>query len=499
MIRKALFISLALMLSITATYAQSQQQRLEKHVYLLASDSLQGRKAGTDDARKAADYIEHEYQQMGLKPLFDSYQLNFSLLAFQSIRLDADPSTPGPVYRDVIAVIEGNDPKLKNEYIVVGAHYDHLGVKNDKIYNGADDNASGSACVIEIARQLLQHRSELKRSVIICAFDAEEIGLYGSKALAEKLANKGMLGHVKVMMSVDMVGWLKQGKELTLEGAGTLSNGSELLKDVAQQTGLPIALRRFETSPFTATDTEPFAKYHIPTLAITTGLKSPYHKPEDEAHLIDYPGLSNVTDYLSALVLRMASDNKSVEWSGKVAAKHDERLKTFEVAPVIGYNMSNVRFSESMFDCKSSIGLTTGISANWNFARHFGMSADLLYSLSRSPYPNTLNVWDNPYDYHQQSLLVPVQAKIILGNPTMGIHVGFGGYYGYAFARRMGVENTIFANQHQYGYAWSIDVRMANLSMDFSFYTQLNELLPQINLTPACSAQYFTFTLGWFF
>lgn len=488
---------IALLLASLPVFCQEQQRRLEQHVYYLAADTLHGRKAGSADARKAAAYIENEYRQMGLRPLLDSYQFHFSMLAFESIRLDADPSSSGPVYRDVVAIIEGSDPKLKDEYIVLGAHYDHLGVKNGRVYNGADDNASGSACVIEVARQLMQHRGELKRSVIICAFDAEEIGLYGSKALAEKLDKIGLLGNVKVMMSIDMVGWLKQGKKLTLEGSGTLANGADLLRDVAQQTGLPISTRRFESSPFTATDTEPFAKYHIPTLAITTGLKSPYHKPEDDANLIDYPGLSKVTDYLSALVRHMASEKDAVEWSGSVAPKHDQRLKTFEVAPVIGYNLSRVNFKRSMFDCNSSIGLTAGVSTNWNFSKHLGLGADVLYFLSKSPYPNVSNVWDTPLGYRQQSVLVPVQLKAILG--TIGVQFGFGGYYGYAFARSLGEQNIELDNQHQYGTVWSIDLRLANLSMDFSFYSQLNELLPQVETIPACASKSFTFTLGWYF
>ena len=83
----------------------------------------------------------------------------------------------------MVGVIEGSDPELKNEYIVLGAHYDHLGVRNGKVYNGADDNASGSAALIEVARELFSKRDSLRRSVIIAAFDAEELGLWGVQSL----------------------------------------------------------------------------------------------------------------------------------------------------------------------------------------------------------------------------------------------------------------------------------------------------------------------------
>ena len=144
-----------------------------------------------------------------------------------------------------------------------------------------------------MARQLLARRGELKRSVIICAFDAEEMGLYGSKALSKEMMNLGLIGKVKMMMSIDMVGWLKQGKHLSFTGTGTLKDCADMIKEVAAQTGVPVSTRRFESSPFTATDTEPFASKGVPTLAVTTGLKSPYHKPGDDPELIDYPAYSS--------------------------------------------------------------------------------------------------------------------------------------------------------------------------------------------------------------
>ena len=97
----------------------------------------------------------------------DSYSCPFNL---SSGGAEQYMAKPGSMFNNLVAVIEGSDPVLKNEYIVVGAHYDHVGVMGGQIYNGADDNASGSSCVLEMARQLLAHQKELKRSVIICAY-----------------------------------------------------------------------------------------------------------------------------------------------------------------------------------------------------------------------------------------------------------------------------------------------------------------------------------------
>ena len=143
--------------------AQSpQQERLTKHVYFLASDSLQGRGAGTIDADKAARYIVQQFEEIGVEPYFKEgfYQ------PFEKYGTNT--------YKNIVGVIPGNDPVLKDDYIIIGAHYDHLGIRDNKIYNGADDNASGTATIIEMARILKSQQNSLKRSVIVVAFDAEE-------------------------------------------------------------------------------------------------------------------------------------------------------------------------------------------------------------------------------------------------------------------------------------------------------------------------------------
>ena len=175
------------------------QNRLKAHVYYLASDELRGRKGGSEDAAKAAEYIVDQYKQAGLKPLYSNFLVPFSpknsmykdMLGEETGAM-VDDIMSGAMkdkrFRNVVAVIEGSDNTLKHEFIIIGAHYDHLGVKSDGVvYNGADDNASGSAAIIEVARELMQHPELLKRSVIIAAFDGEEMGLYGSNALANKL------------------------------------------------------------------------------------------------------------------------------------------------------------------------------------------------------------------------------------------------------------------------------------------------------------------------
>ncbi|MFN5238087.1 MAG: M28 family peptidase, partial [Bacteroidota bacterium] len=159
-------------------HAQSRPERLRTHLDFLAADSLDGRGLGTAGKQKAALYIAESFRNAGLAPFDDDYFQEFF------IRISMANMTG----TNVIGVLEGSDPELKKEYIVLGAHYDHVGyeMKNGQrvVYNGADDNASGTAGLMELVRILSGRRAELKRSIIFIAFDGEESGLLGSKAFA---------------------------------------------------------------------------------------------------------------------------------------------------------------------------------------------------------------------------------------------------------------------------------------------------------------------------
>lgn len=179
---KATIVAAMLMLICGTVHAQSaQQQRLTNHVYFLASDSLRGRDAGSTEAAKAAAYIAQQFEGIGIEPYFEGGWYHGFEYAGRSCK-------------NVVGIIHGADTALRHELIVIGAHYDHLGVgRNGKIYNGADDNASGTATIIEMAHILKD--KPLKRSVMIAAFDAEEKGLHGSAALAKEETHPAIKHH----------------------------------------------------------------------------------------------------------------------------------------------------------------------------------------------------------------------------------------------------------------------------------------------------------------
>lgn len=480
----------ALLLCSSAIGQNSQRERLEQHLYTLASDSLRGRQAGTEDAVKAAHYITTQWNQMGLEG-------QWRTLPFDVMGKDG--------YFDYYFKIEGSDPVLKDEYIVVGAHYDHVGVKNDKVYNGADDNASGSSCLIEIARQLLAKRGQMKRSVYICAFDAEEMGLYGSKAFVSYLKANGLTDRVKLMMSVDMVGWYKANESLILEGIGTLADGRELTDPSALGVDIKIHPRSFENSLFTATDTEPFAKEGIPTLAVTTGLKSPYHKPEDDADLIDYDGLSLIADYISTLTVAAANRNGELA-SGKVASKHRSSRSRFGVGMSLGYNSSHLVFPDATVIGKSKAGFTGGLMLQYYFSRDFGIHADVLYTYTQSPYLDVNNPFGAGYNIYQQSLTVPLMVQWCPELLMKMYYFNLGGFYsrvfdGGFFGRKSTSGGPAYsASENQWGIAWGFGLRLGyHWQMDFSYLYQLNDLFDTSTGLPKARKDIFSLTLGYYF
>jgi len=446
-----------LLLLGSMTYAQSpQQERLTKHVYFLASDSLRGRNAGSDDADKAAKYIVQQFEAMGVEPYFkEGYYQPFEKYGTNT-------------YKNIVGVIPGNDPVLKDEYIIIGAHYDHLGVKNEQVYNGADDNASGTATIIEVARNLKGRQSQLKRSVIVVAFDAEEKGLWGSNYLAETLD----LSKIKLMMSVDMVGWLHKGKTLRLHGAATIKDGKKLLKEEAQKMQLDINAYDFETSVFGATDTRGFAMKNVPTLYVTTGLKSPYHKPEDDAELIDYEGMDRITSYLADVTESLANQN-DLQASGKIAVIHGGKKKAFEIGPTVALANSHIVFPDAGFNGKVKYGFEAGITTQTHLSKHFSIEVKALYQWLNAKYPDESDLYNSYLPFHQESIVIPAFLMFKAGEMGMNFYLGIGGYYGYVLKGRV---EDLSINPNQGGINWCIGFQMGKFKISGERRYQLNPL-----------------------
>ena len=448
---RAALLSLAALLIGNTLYGQNttREQRLQKHLYYFASDSLQGRKAGSIYSAKAAEYIINEYEQIGITPFFQSgWKLPFERKGYEDRN-----------FFDVVGIIQGSDPDLCKEYIVLGAHFDHLGTKEDgTVYNGADDNASGSSALIEIARELKKNQSSLERSIIIAAFDGEELGLFGSYALADALKKDGLIGNVKLMMSIDMVGWLKDGA-LKIEGVGTIKNGKTTLEKYAGKDALNVNLKKFEREIMTATDTQGFAELGVATLDMCTGLKSPYHKPEDDADLIDYKGLDKISGYIADITQDMASDEGFTP-SGKVAPKHRLSSNTIQIAPRIGIGPAHMKFPKSSIATGTGLDYEGGLSLKIN-SGSFAFMVSGLYESTTSAFPVEDDIFSSKGKYTQTSVTVPGYLMIQSKDPMTKVFLGVGPVFRHVLDNKYSdkVITKYDVKENQWG--WGLTFGMA--------------------------------------
>lgn len=213
---------------------------------------------------------------------------------------------------NIVGVIEGSDPELKKEYIVLGAHYDHLGhggygtgsLKPDTtaIHNGADDNASGTSALVEIAKALSKNRKKLQRSVMVVAFAAEEEGLLGSQYFVAHLPLPD--SSIKVMLNMDMVGRLNAENQLYMGGAGTFPGGVEFMKSLEHGSGLKPVVHAGGVG---GSDHVSFYRKGISCIGFHTGGHPQYHTPEDDAPLINVKGIEKVARYIYQAVVGLSN------------------------------------------------------------------------------------------------------------------------------------------------------------------------------------------------
>src|SRR6266550_1349392 len=235
---------------------------------------------------------------------------SFALPAARA-RIATDVVRTRKTIRNVIGALPGADPNLKNEWIVVGAHYDHLGLGNrnslapsqiGQVHHGADDNASGTAGVIEIARIAANNNHAWKRSVLFIGFAGEEIGLLGSSDVANHPTVP--LKSIDAMINMDMIGRLSNNR-LFIGGVGTSPSLKQTVEDVDKPVGLEL---NFSDSGYGSSDHTSFNAKKIPVLFFFSGLHTDYHKPSDTADKINAEGAVKVLSIVYGTVDRLATD-----------------------------------------------------------------------------------------------------------------------------------------------------------------------------------------------
>ena len=292
---------------------------LMRDVRYLASDALEGRGTGTAGNDSAAAYIARRFAKLGLTPAFDGRFVQ-PFVARSVAAAHAGLAGELPT-QNVAAVIRGSDPALRDEYVILGAHFDHLGrstfgaldpTATNAIHNGADDNASGTAAVIELARLL--RRKPPKRSVMVVTFSGEELGLLGSQYFVDH--SPVPLEKVRAMLNFDMVGRM-QNDHVIIYGVATAKE----LNDIVTRANAVSPLTLTATGDgFGASDQTSFYTKNLPVLHFFTNVHEDYHKATDDADKLNAVGMARVVALAERITRDIADRQQPLTFERTVAA-----------------------------------------------------------------------------------------------------------------------------------------------------------------------------------
>ncbi len=302
---RALSATLLLACLSTATaLAQEAQPRILDDIRFLADDRLAGRLTGTAWADTAAAYIQRRFVAIGLQAPANGWFQEFKVEGNLAQRVGIS----GQTGRNVIGLLPGTDPARRDQVVIVGAHYDHLGSgafgaldpdSAGKVHNGADDNASGVAALLNIAQRLAQDPPA--RTVVFIAFSGEELGLLGSSWYVRQPATP--MERVVAMVNFDMVGRLKNNR-LIIYGTETAREFNPMLDSLNWSAAFDLKKRGDGFGP---SDQSAFYAVKKPVLHFFTDLHEDYHRSTDDWQKIDVAGMLRVTDFATRTISAIAN------------------------------------------------------------------------------------------------------------------------------------------------------------------------------------------------
>lgn len=282
------------------------KETLQKDLAYLASEELEGRMSGKQGNVIAAKHIKAKYESFGLQTMYDRFTIK---------RVNPGPKneTGDDFTQNIYAWIEGNDPLLKDEVVVVGAHMDHIGYGpsmsrwgGGKIHPGADDNASGTVALMEIAEAFSLLKNQVKRTVVFQSYSAEEMGLIGARYYCDNpkfpMSGPSINKHV-AMINMDMVGYLGKGQFTTAFEAGDSS--IDLGRHISELNGRYSFAEGITSRGSGGSDHACFYNKQVPVAFLHTGGHPNYHTPNDTADKINYDGLERVARYAFELAWKV--------------------------------------------------------------------------------------------------------------------------------------------------------------------------------------------------
>jgi hypothetical protein len=335
--KKILFFFI-ICLFVSCTFSQTSIS-MEDVVRYLASPELEGRKMQTRGDTLSIQYLVNQFEKMGIKPFFDTYEQPFCTSTIFTAQKEELCS------KNVVALVEGSDKTLKEQYILVCAHFDHLGKTKGVYFPGANDNASGTATVLFLADYFA--KNPVKRSVIFVCFAGEELGLLGSAHFIKTFPQP--IQNINYVINFDMVGRYAQGG-LCIMG----KESSPLLEKTVKKISSKEKIKSNNPSSlfFSGSDHYGFYKKNIPFLCFYTGEdKNNYHRPRDLADSIDYKGMETVANFAKQVIKELGDDSNKPKFK-----KIDQKKEKVDYSEMIQMALANTRKFGFLIDISSECG-----------------------------------------------------------------------------------------------------------------------------------------------
>jgi hypothetical protein len=293
---------------------------IREWISYLASDEMKGRANGSAEMNTAANWIVEKFRKNNLKPIFSNgeYIQNYTATARQRTFNE----------RNVIGILPGTDPLLKDQYIVLSAHYDHIGIRQgvtgDLICNGADDNAAGVSTLIGIASKMMRSGQKPGRTIIFAAFSGEEMGMRGARYF---VANSPVpVKNISADINFEMIGHSELlGKNRYYMTGCSLSNLDDIISENNIKTGFTLVdTIAMASSLFYGSDNIAFSMLRraegmttgIPSGTFATSTMAPYlHTPRDEATLFDFENMAGLVNHFADMVFYLSNYKGDIKWT----------------------------------------------------------------------------------------------------------------------------------------------------------------------------------------
>lgn len=323
-------LTLFLILFLASAFTQAQNpdrkysisaNELEEWVEFLASDDMKGRQNGSPEMEEAALWIAQKFKEFDVKPVYPDGKLVRPYF-FRTRRGDSINE------RNVVGIVEGADPERKEEYIIITAHFDHVGIRRavdgDSIYNGADDNAAGTLTLLGVAKAFHENNYKPGRSILYAAVSGEEMGMRGSRNLAANMPLPIQKAYINV--NFEMTGHSEfLGPDKYYMTGCDYSNLDDVIQELNKDNiyqlidTIPMANRLFYASDniaFGSLERNEGISTGIPCGTFATTTSGDYiHAPNDEAMLFDFKNMAGLVNHFAEVLLCLSHSNEEIKWT----------------------------------------------------------------------------------------------------------------------------------------------------------------------------------------